>query len=134
MTTEEPKFQVGDKVSWMGSLGRVTTINTINHDGGYKVRVSFFNGEVCYFYENGKYLDWHLEPSLILVERKKPKPKMVRYYRCWFQRVVGVIFRGHIYDSWHDSIESARRDANASDVRLVKFCHDDWIELPEETE
>ena len=72
------KFQVGDRVSWMGAEGEVTE----NRDASTALPVRF-NGEpigsIYYFLDDGRYRDWHKEPSLKLIERKEIELK-----RCPF--------------------------------------------------
>lgn len=70
MTTE---FKVGDIVEAFGCRGEVVSIDS---DGSLVVD---FSGNKLAFYSSGKYLVWHKEPSLKLIERKKEK-KLVEHW------------------------------------------------------
>jgi len=70
-------FKVGDKVKWAGVEGVV--IGTGVADETYRIWVSFKNGEEGRFTRDGKLLDWHKEPSLVLVERDANFEEVVGY-------------------------------------------------------
>jgi len=71
-------FKVGDKVKWAGVEG---VVSGIIEDGNYPIWVSFENcrGGGIAFKQDGKLLDWHKEPSLVLVERAAKFEEVVGY-------------------------------------------------------
>lgn len=73
---EQPKiFQVGDRVKWCGVEGVVIRL----YDK--LINVIFSNKEDWYFHTDGRWVEWHTESSLILVERPKKKvKKKVEYW------------------------------------------------------
>lgn len=66
-------FKVGDIVEAFGLSGIVEAIG--NSYGNPPVVVRFEGGETVFFLPDGKYCDWHKEPSLKLIERSKNKVK-----------------------------------------------------------
>ena len=62
-------FQVGDIVSWMGAKGTVVEVE-------YEAPTARFVGSVDKrFFSDGKFCDWHHEPSLKLIERPIKEPQ-----------------------------------------------------------
>lgn len=78
--SNETKFKEGDIVEWCGVRGKVITIPG---RGIHPVVCGFENETVASFTYDGKYMDWHKEPSLKLIEQPKKKVKkyMVVYKR-----------------------------------------------------
>jgi hypothetical protein len=61
-------FQIGDKVLWAGCEGIVTKI--ASNELRYPLEVTFKEfDEMDFFTEDGKFCDWHIEPSLKLIYR-----------------------------------------------------------------
>ena len=75
----EQKFEVGDKVRAWGVDG---VVSEIDKDSSYPVVAVFKpkNIGVVLFDEDGKYQDWHKEPSLFLVEKAKKEEPIVQWY------------------------------------------------------
>jgi len=73
--SEENKtvFEVGDIVEWCGIKGKIVFI--YSESTRYPILVRFDNNEEKPFTKDGKYYDWHLEPSLKLIEKAKRKVK-----------------------------------------------------------
>ena len=73
--SEENKtvFEVGDIVEWCGIKGKIVFI--YSESTRYPILVRFDNNEEKPFAKDGKYYDWHLEPSLKLIEKAKKKVK-----------------------------------------------------------
>lgn len=66
------EFKVGDVVEWGGVRGKVYAgLSSLVHP----VMCEFENETVASFTYDGKYMDWHKEPSLKLIERPKKKVK-----------------------------------------------------------
>lgn len=72
-------FQVGDKVRAFGCDGVVRC--TKASYSSYKVEVDFDNIKGICFTSDGRYMDWHKEPSLILIER--PVKKVKKSFWLW---------------------------------------------------
>lgn len=73
------KFEIGDKVEAFGFEG---TVSGINKNDTYAVTVQFTNGKSSSFTRDGRFYDWHNEPSLKLIEKAKKKvTKEVVLYR-----------------------------------------------------
>ena len=70
-------FKVGDKVSFGGVHGVVTSTKSSNI---YKLNVSL-PGRQLEFTIDGRYYDWHTEPLLKLIER--PKKKIKKQIKYW---------------------------------------------------
>ena len=81
-------FEVGDKVRAFGVDGVVVSIT---YSGDYPVEVEFtlldMDKRTDSFDKNGKYMKWHKEPTLVLVEKAKKK---VKKYLFAFKDVYGV--------------------------------------------
>lgn len=79
--SEENKtvFEVGDIVEWCGVKGTIKSIDNLE-DPTHLVIVKFTNGLFEWFTIEGKIRDWHLEPSLKLIEKAKRKVKK----KFWF--------------------------------------------------
>lgn len=71
----EPKFQVGDVVEFNGVRGVVLSMEARR----YPVHVSFEDSITCYFTLDGKFFDWHVTPSLKLIER----PRRIVKKKVW---------------------------------------------------
>lgn len=67
---DQPQFQVGDIVDWCGAMGEVMSENS---GRDYENITVAFGDYVKVFLKDGRYFDWHKEPSLKLVERAKTK-------------------------------------------------------------
>lgn len=71
----ETKFQDGDKVEWAGAEGVVAV-----DDGTIRcLKVKFLDAEPRWFYADGRFEQWHKEPSLKLIERPKKKVAKTMY-------------------------------------------------------
>lgn len=81
-------FQVGDKVRAFGVSG---IVNSIDEDDSYPVEVEFENDKHASFTMEGKEVEWHKEPSLVLVERSN---KLVKVYQYAYRS---------IKNTWHIS-------------------------------
>lgn len=83
MTNQNYKFKVGDKVSWCGVEGEVIKVC----DGDvYPIIVNLIGRVAMHmFTHDGKYFDWHKEPSLKLIEPAK-QIKEVYQWRCWVKK------------------------------------------------
>lgn len=75
------KFQVGDIVEAFGVRGEIISLE---NSPSYPILVKFYDTGTFWnkaaFIIDGKFEDWHKEPSLKLIER--PKKKVKRTY--WF--------------------------------------------------
>lgn len=67
-------FEVGDIVEWCGVKGVIKKIKKEYIDDKYPLLVNFEQDEHL-FTENGHFYDWHLEPSLKLIEKASRKVK-----------------------------------------------------------
>lgn len=70
------EFKVGDICE---AFGLKCFVIDINKKHNYPVKVSFEGGYCRNFLMDGKFEDWHLEPSLKLIERPKKKVKKKFY-------------------------------------------------------
>lgn len=79
--SEENKtlFEVGDIVDWCGAQGIIRDIKSPS-DSIYRLMVKFENGYFEWFTGCGRIKEWHLEPSLKLIEKAKKKVKK----KFWF--------------------------------------------------
>lgn len=71
----ENKFLTNDVVEWCGVRGVVLNNNV--HYSDLPVECKFGDSAIRYFTKDGKYCDWHKEPSLKLI--KRPKKKVKKY-------------------------------------------------------
>lgn len=86
--SDKTKFKVGDIVEAFGVRGEVVEA----HDSGaYPVSIHFTPID-CFewFTENGRLHNWHLKPSLILIERPKKKRKETRTVERWMNIYQGA--------------------------------------------
>lgn len=98
----ETEFQVGDVVEAFGVEGVVSEID--DNEPHYPLLVKFPNGEQDYFAISGKYISWHKEPSLKLIER--PKKKVLKtMYQAICKYLTGPRF--YITDSLYEDEEMA---------------------------
>ena len=97
------EFKVGDIVEWQGVRG------TVNCNTHYGVKVLFADGNIANFYADGRYFDWHKEPSLKLIERPKKmvKKTMTKWCNIYADGDVCV----HSTRAGAESIAGARRIA-----------------------
>ncbi len=78
------EFKVGDIVEWCGARG---TVFYEDINAQKPICVKFENSDYLYYFsENGKYFEWHKEPSLKLIERPKQK---VKKYKILFKTASG---------------------------------------------
>lgn len=71
---EETKFSVGDQVEWCGARGKVVCVSTDE----YPIECDFYCAPVR-FKADGKFQEWHTEPSLKLISKSKKKRKVKLY-------------------------------------------------------
>lgn len=69
------EFQVGDKVEWCGCVGEVLAIDDY---GRYPLAVDFGVARP-FFTRDGRFYEWHKEPSLKLISRPKKKVTMYKW-------------------------------------------------------
>ncbi len=70
----ETKFQVGDNVEAWGCRGIVRGVHP------QLIEVSFGGTDAyIFFFSDGRFMDWHKEPSLKLIERPKKKVTKTMY-------------------------------------------------------
>lgn len=79
------EFQVGDKVEWCGCVGEVLAIDDY---GRYPLAVDFGVARP-FFTRDGRFYEWHKEPSLKLISRPKKKVTMYK----WAYRVNNDAYR-----------------------------------------
>lgn len=109
---EEVNFQVGDKVSAFGVEGIVTRITDAAF---FPIKVDFPDDINSSFTIDGRYLGWHKEPSLKLIERPKKK---VKKYKVLFKGTVGGFFvSAGVYSSAEDFV---RRNPHSRLIQLIK--------------
>ena len=79
-------FEVGDKVRAFGLNG---VVDEVIKSDTYPIKVRYYTSEYHSdsFTLDGKIIDWHEEPSLVLVEKVKKK---VKKYLFAFKDVYGV--------------------------------------------
>lgn len=74
----DPKFEIGDKVSAWGIEGVVEGVTA--DESPCPILVRLINGLKSRFMRDGRHYDWHLEPTLKLIEKaRKEKPKIKAY-------------------------------------------------------
>lgn len=85
-------FQIGDIVEWCGVSGSVVDTD---YSEEYPVRANFKEDEIDSFFTlDGRLWDWHTEPSLRLIEKKKEKK---RYWQWKIKTPDGVWYRHKNY-------------------------------------
>lgn len=75
------EFKVGDVVDWCGVRGYIASEDA-DGDGFLLVMFPTVINEMernAYFEKNGKYRNWHAEPSLKLIESPKKRKKVKKY-------------------------------------------------------
>lgn len=65
-------FDLNDRVTAFGIEGVVISVDFAKD---YPIKVDFYNGKYPTFTKDGKLYNWHLEPSLKLIEKAKKKVK-----------------------------------------------------------
>jgi len=65
-------FELNDRVTAFGIEGVVISVDFAKD---YPIKVDFYNGKYPTFTKDGKLYNWHLEPSLKLIEKAKKKVK-----------------------------------------------------------
>lgn len=63
-------FELNDRVTAFGIEGVVISVDFAKD---YPIKVDFYNGKYPTFTKDGKLYNWHLEPSLKLIEKAKNK-------------------------------------------------------------
>lgn len=87
------KFEVGDIVEAFGLKGKITNI----YDKAlYPLEVNFENNHIFGFMIDGKYANWHKEPSLKFISR--PKKKVKKSLKGWIN-IYPENRTGSIYES-----------------------------------
>ncbi len=71
---DKPKFEAGDMVSWCGTAGLVTQADD------EAISVKFTNHMIIQFFPDGKYRDWHKEPSLIATHKELLEAQALEEY------------------------------------------------------
>lgn len=82
----ETKFEVGDTVEWCGVIG---VIKDIKDKIDYPVKCLFEDEYTVWFTSDGKYYNWHKEPSLKLIGRPKKK---IKKYKVLYKNDCGIFF------------------------------------------
>jgi len=120
----ENKFQVGDKVSAFGVEGEVLHNNACVLKN-FPVVCKFGNNVINYFMKDGKYCDWHKEPSLKLIERPKKK---VKKYKVLFQQGADFDVSHGVYTS-EDTFN--RHNNNDLGIKFIQLIKESEIEVEE---
>ncbi len=84
------EFKIGDIVEWCGVRGYIASEDA-DGDGFLLVMFPTAINQIernAYFEKNGKYRNWHAEPSLKLIESPK-KRKKVKKYKVLFKDQLG---------------------------------------------
>lgn len=110
-------FKVGDKVRAFGVDGVVTNIH---NRYTYPVIVDFGIGKyILCFTSNGKYQDWHKEPTLVLVERAEKFEEVVGYVSI-YKRLEPVVTLS-IGSIIRETKEEAVKQKNAVGYQEIKY-------------
>lgn len=76
MSNKETEFEVGDICEAFVAKCEVIDVN-IDSCSGYTVKIRYINDDknTHTFTKDGRLINWHKKPSLILIEKAKKEPK-----------------------------------------------------------
>lgn len=121
------KLKVGDKVKAFGVGGVVSHITS---GTTYPIKVRIRDFYVC-FTMDGRYHDWHKEPSLELIERKKTKKKVEFYQRILSNGDLTTALFTDCGKRYVPSKKCLYFDTNCSMANLIKYGEPIVLEIEE---
>lgn len=122
VSREEIKFQVGDKVSAFGVEGVVTRITDVVL---FPIKVDFPDNINTSFTIDGRYLGWHKEPSLKLIERPKKK---VKKYKVLFKNLQ---YKNQFHVSGDEYADREDFESRTSGNQFIQLIKESEIEVEE---
>lgn len=122
VSREEIKFQVGDKVSAFGVEGVVTRITDVVL---FPIKVDFPDSINTSFTIDGRYLGWHKEPSLKLIERPKKKGKK---YKVLFKNLQ---YKNQFQVSGDEYADREDFESRTSGNQFIQLIKESEIEVEE---